>query len=53
MKHAFHGIYIFPACMVFKVIKRWYSMEILHIFPNVLEKAYGKSDLDSPLAQSK
>jgi len=46
MEHAFHGIYIFPTFMVFKVIKRWHSMEIVHTFPNVLEKAHGKSDLD-------
>lgn len=46
MKHAFHGIHIFPTFMVFKVIKMWYSMEIVHIFPNVLEKAHGKHDLD-------
>lgn len=46
MKHAFHGIYIFPTFMVFKVNERWYSMEIVHTFPNVLEKAHGNSDLD-------
>ena len=46
MKHAFHGIYIFPTFMVFKEIKRWYSTEIVRAFPNVLEKTQGKSDLD-------
>jgi hypothetical protein len=46
MKHALHGIYIFPTFMVFKVIKRWYSTENVYTFSNVLEKTHGKRDLN-------